>query len=457
MGITYTNKETSVQRIDCGGTFRVTLSLTAEPSIVSNPCDIVLILDRSRSMAGRSFDNLKEGAKTFIDIIDEATDGAKDGQIGGGSRIGIVSFADTARVDEPLITSVSALKAAVDGLTADGSTNHEDAFTKALALFDPASTNEKIMVMFTDGRTTAGGDANVIATAAKAQGVIIYVIGLSGNGGIDEQALRDWASDPDSAYVAITPDDEDLEELFEDLARNITKPGATDIVIRDRVASCFTIIDVDDPTKGKAEQKDDRTVEWKIDKLGVSGSEGASLTFTVRHTGSCTGSVEVNEFTTYEDHEDNDVTFPSPRITVVCDDDLCVEGCPDAVNLEIEGCEDSVVLDAGELVPESLGRVVELRVKLKNICPHRRVALAAILTELDDYGNEFKRGLKTIAVPAHDHPTCRDIEVRCIRFVLPESLDVSGSPNAICNKRRLRARFIVHYIDNDFECPGMTL
>ena len=60
-----------------------------------------------------------------------------------------------------------------------------------------------------------GGDAAPVAAAAKAQGVSIYVIGLSGNGGIDEDALKEWASDP--AYVAITPSDEELEDLFEDL------------------------------------------------------------------------------------------------------------------------------------------------------------------------------------------------------------------------------------------------
>ena len=41
------------------------------------------------------------------------------------------------------------------------------------------------------------------------------MIGLSGNGGIDEDALKEWASDP--AYVAITPSDEELEDLFEEL------------------------------------------------------------------------------------------------------------------------------------------------------------------------------------------------------------------------------------------------
>jgi hypothetical protein len=52
------------------------------------------------------------------------------------------------------------------------STNHAAAFTQGLALFDPASTKGKVMVMFTDGVTTAGNLPNSVATLAKAQGVI---------------------------------------------------------------------------------------------------------------------------------------------------------------------------------------------------------------------------------------------------------------------------------------------
>ena len=241
MGITNSNKELSVTEIDCGGSFNVKFSLTAEPDITTNPTDIVLILDRSGSMSGSPLANLKNGAKKFIEIIDEATDGSDDGQIGNGSHIGIVSFATAATQDTQLITSVDDLNAAVDALSAGGFTNHEDAFTKAVQLFDPTSSNAKVMVMFTDGVTTVGGDANTITTAAKAQGIIIYCIGLSGNGGLDEQALDDWASDPSSAYVAITPDDAELEDLFEDLAKNISKPGATNIVLNDKISSSISI------------------------------------------------------------------------------------------------------------------------------------------------------------------------------------------------------------------------
>ena len=293
MGITLSNKQVSTTQISCGGSFQVTFSLTAEPNITQNPTDIVLILDRSGSMAGSAIENLKVGANTFIDIIDNATDGTQDGQIGSGSRIGIVSFADTATQNTQLITSVADLKTAVNSLTADGSTNHADAFTKALELFDLTSTKAKVMVMFTDGFTTAGPNPTPITTAIKAQGITIYVIGLSGNGGIDIQALNDWSSDPDSAFVAITPDDADLEDLFADLAENIANPGATNIVLTDRISSCFRITSVSMPTKGTASLIDANTVRWNIDELGITGSEGAVFTFNVQHNGICSGSSRI--------------------------------------------------------------------------------------------------------------------------------------------------------------------
>lgn len=452
MGVINTNKRLSETKINCGESFKVQLSLMAEPDITSNPTDIVLVLDRSRSMAGSPLANLKNGAKAFIDIIDEATDSAQDGQIGFGSRIGIVSFSSMATQDTQLITSVSDLKAAVDALSAGGFTNHEDAFTKALELFDPASTNAKVMVMFTDGKTTAGGDPNPVATLAKSQGVVIYCIGLAGSGGIDEKALLDWASDPDSSHVTITPDDAELEKLFKDLARNIAKPGATDIVITDKVAPCFRIIALSSPTKGSASMVNANTVEWKIDELGVKKSEGAVFEFAVEHIGPCSGTVEVNESITYDDKEDNKVTFPSPSIEVDCGIVMCPEESHNAVDVKIDGCEDTVEFDAGDICLEGLGRILRLDVTLRNVCPHKRVALAVLLYEVDAGGCEHKRGMKIMTVPAHTRQSCHDVTVRCIKFVLPEDLDVSDTPRSICDERHFKAKFIAHYIDNDFEC-----
>lgn len=427
------------------------LTLAAEPDITSNPTDIVLILDRSGSME-QSLPALKNAANVFIDIIDESTDGTQDGQIGGGSHIGIVSFSDTATQDTQLITSVADLKAAVNALDAGGSTNHEDAFTQALDLFDPQSTNTKVMVMVTDGVTTAGGDANVVATAAKAVGVTIYIIGLSGNGGIDETALREWSSQPSDDFVSIAPSDAELEAIFGQLAQTITSPGATNIVLNDYITDCFRILSVTAPTKGTATLANERQLRWTIAELGATATEEAVLRFTVEHLSRCEGLLSVNESVDYDDAQGNTVDFGNPQIQITCGTVIIPEPCPVPVDVTIEGCEDEIEIDAGEVLLESLGRVLKLDVTVPNVCPGRRVALAVILTEVDDEDNEFRRGMKTLVIPAHDAPSCRDVVVRCIRFVLPEELDVSGSADRLCDQRNFKVCFIANYIDAGFTC-----
>ena len=70
--------------------------------------------------------------------------------------------------------------------------------------------------------------------------------------GVDANVLNEWATDPDASHVAVTPDAADLENLFADLAVNISKPGATKIVIDEEVNSDFAIVSVSQPDKGSA-------------------------------------------------------------------------------------------------------------------------------------------------------------------------------------------------------------
>lgn len=168
--------------------------------------------------------------------------------------------------------------------------------------------------------------------------------------------------------------------------------------------------------------------------------------------GPCEGTVEVNESISYDDAEGNVVTFPSPEIEVDCGVDVCPEGCPVTVDLTVDGCTDTVEFDAGDLVMDSLGCILQLDVTLNSVCPNKRVALAVLLSELDALDIEYKRGMKTMTIPAHTSDSCRDVTVRCIKFVLPDDLDVSGSTFSICNERRFRARLIANYVDYDYEC-----
>ncbi len=189
MGVTNSNKVINADRIECDGSLKVTLALTAAPDIVSNPTDIVLVLDRSGSMAGAPLAAVKAGSKSFIDIIAEATGGAP-GQIGAGSQIGVVSFSDTATTDSPLTDSVDQLKNAVDLMVSGGSTNHAAAFQRAMDLLDPVTGKARVIVLFTDGNTTSGLPPAPVAAEAKARGIIIYCIGLVGTDGLDVNALN---------------------------------------------------------------------------------------------------------------------------------------------------------------------------------------------------------------------------------------------------------------------------
>lgn len=92
MGVTNSNKVINTDRILCDGALRVTLALTAAPDIVSNPTDIVLVLDRSGSMTGNPLADMKQVAKTFIDLIDEATDSTKDARSAQAAEWGWSAF-----------------------------------------------------------------------------------------------------------------------------------------------------------------------------------------------------------------------------------------------------------------------------------------------------------------------------------------------------------------------------
>ena len=448
MGITNSNKVINADRIDCDGSLKVTLALTAAPDIITNPTDIALVLDRSGSMTGTPLANMKTGAKTFIDIISEATGGQPSGEIGSGSHIGIVSFSNTAVQDTQLITSVDTLKNAVDALVAGGSTNHADAFTKAIELFDPSSGNAKVIVMFTDGNTTAGAPPAPVAAAARAQGIIIYCIGLVGSDGVDVNTLNDWATDPDAS-----PDAAELEQLFAELAANISKTGATDIVINEVVNSDFVITSILNPAVGTATMLNATSLRWEIEELGVSASESATLEFFIRHVGQNPGTKLVNASITYSDAEGNKVTFPEPKVLVECDIVVHPESCPEPVELTVEGCADAVLVDLGDTWLESQGRIIQMDLTIKNVCPNKRVALAVILTEVDEEGMEYQRGMKAMTIPAHSAPECRDVQVKCVKFVVPEDLDVSdGAQTAMCSPRRFKARLIAHYMDTDYRC-----
>ena len=117
--------------------------------------ELMMVLDRSGSMAGRPMQDLKVAAKSFIDYFQDtqATD-----------RLGLVSFATSSVVDRPMGSNfVTPMKNSIDAMNASGATNPADALAKAggpsgftdQTGLPPERRKAQFLVFFSDGRPTA--------------------------------------------------------------------------------------------------------------------------------------------------------------------------------------------------------------------------------------------------------------------------------------------------------------
>jgi uncharacterized protein YegL len=301
------DKWISTGDISCDGELDITIELDGETGIAGDPADIVLVLDRSGSMGGTPLADLKLAAVNFVEILDVQTDGLDDDIIGNGSEVAVVSFAGSASVDQALTSNAGAVKAAINSLSAGGSTNHEDAFVKAAGQLS-GSTNS-FVIMFTDGQTTAGGNPNDDALALRDAGTVIYAIGL---GSVNVGSLNNWATDPDSEHVFLAPSSTELQQIFEAIGAAIVVPAATNIELVETVGDHFTILGAS-YSKGTA-TVGTSSVTWEIPKLGT---EVVTLTLTIKHDNTQPGGVEaVNKSIVYSDTEGHDVTFPDPIVNV---------------------------------------------------------------------------------------------------------------------------------------------
>lgn len=129
-------------------------------------------------------------------------------------------------------------------------------------------------------------------------------------------------------------------------------------------------------------------------------------------------------------------TFPS---------DFVAEQCVKTYPITIDFCSDYKAFDIGDVYLDSLGRQLDLCLTLKRICPFKEVAVGLLLTELDFFGHEHKRGFKAIRYPGHVNG-CHDVKINGIRFVLPEFLDKMGTGASICNQRKFIIRVSANYI-----------
>lgn len=306
--------------IGCGESVDVAINLQGETTsvgLVTRPVDVMLIFDRSGSME-RAMPALKTAAHFFVDIVDSATDGVQDGVIGVGTRVGVVSFAGDAFLDESLTIDAARIKDSIDALRANGNTNPRPAFRAAQQeLLGSLPGNLKMIVIFTDGRpepTNLEIPATLAAHEALDAGIEIYTVGL---GAVVIGTITQWASDPAREHVYVTPSADELFEIYDDISTAFARSAASVITVTAAVDPRFTASDVRAP-RGTVVQSGQDLV-WTVFQLRT---EEITLRYRLTHNGSPQlGRVPVHATATYSDAEGRvfgledlsvDVNFCSP-------------------------------------------------------------------------------------------------------------------------------------------------
>ena len=121
--------------------------------------------------------------------------------------------------------------------------------------------------------------------------------------------------------------------------------------------------------------------------------------------------------------------------------------CPERNDIYFEGCEDYKHHRMGDTPIDGQGRILDLTLRLVNVCPGKRVAVGVTVSEVDSHGNESPCGMKTFTVPAHRHSCCSNVPVETIRFILPEDSSTGGSGSACGGRRHSVAKVSAQYID----------
>lgn len=193
--------------------------------------DVALVIDASTSMlerteAGRAkLDVALDAVRDFLGALDLEASGPAGGA--RGDRAAIVAFNRDAALLAALSADRAALEAALGGVTVAQQTCIAcgmEAAVAALAGARREATVSRVVVLLTDGRSNPRpvAEAEAVAEAAKADGVVVFTIGLGAD--VDDEALARMASRPSFAYRAPTADD--LAAIYRAVAGAIPCPAA---------------------------------------------------------------------------------------------------------------------------------------------------------------------------------------------------------------------------------------
>ena len=224
----------------------VTLSIQGTPPVgVIRPNDVILIIDRSGSMAA-SYNQgddfmlaAKNASKGFVDLMDMSK-----------HQVGVVDFSTDIK-SFPLSTDKTAVKNYITPLVASGSTATGAAIYKAKELLENKRTDaQPVIVLLTDGDATVPSQnpyayAMQAATDAKDAGIVFYTIALlqqSANPDTSgpNKLMKDMATTSQHHHFVLGSTG--LDQIYARIVQEIGRASAYNVVVTDTVAPEFELV-----------------------------------------------------------------------------------------------------------------------------------------------------------------------------------------------------------------------
>jgi len=198
--------------------------------------DVMLVMDRSGSMndidgsGKRKIDLAKNASKIFVDQLNMTRD-----------RVGLVSFATDARLDCSLTNDANLIKDKIDALITGGRTNIGGGISYSNEEFVNYGRSDAVwvMILLSDGKANEPDneeyarqyalDQAECAKILEGKGVRIYTIGLGDPEDLDENLLKQIASEVSLYFHA--PTAAELESIYLAISKDLFLQVKYDIVI----------------------------------------------------------------------------------------------------------------------------------------------------------------------------------------------------------------------------------
>jgi Mg-chelatase subunit ChlD len=197
------------------------VALTERCLPTSQHADIVLVIDASTSMA----DEIRPGRSKLAAAA--AAIAAFVPLLSRADQTAVVSFNDTAYLDQPLTTDRPSVLVALAQLQLRQFTRIDAGIELAAdELSGPRhiASHRAVAIILTDGKANPAGPERAVAAAQRAKDahITIFTIGLGAPDQLDDEALTAMASAPNFSYRS--PDADQLDAIYTEIARAIPCP-----------------------------------------------------------------------------------------------------------------------------------------------------------------------------------------------------------------------------------------